>query len=59
MPQGTCLLSGTYESVKHTIPVKIRERHNKNSEGGQTPPIFQEMTEKWIPEINKLKQGAK
>ena len=25
MPQGTCLLSGT-ESVKHAIPVKIRER---------------------------------
>ena len=23
MPQGTCLLSGTYESVKHAIPVKI------------------------------------
>jgi uncharacterized protein len=54
MPQGTCLLSGTYESVKHTIPVKIRERKTKNSEGGKTPPIFEEMKE-WIEKINQLK----
>jgi DNA helicase HerA-like ATPase len=59
MPQGTCLLSGTYESVKHTIPVKIRERQTENSEGGKTPDIFKEMTSKWIPEIEKLKQGAR
>lgn len=57
MPQGTCLLSGTYESVRHAIPVKIRERETKNSEGGQTPKIFEEMEVKWIGEINKLKQG--
>ncbi|NJN94196.1 MAG: ATP-binding protein [Anaerolineales bacterium] len=56
MPRGTCLLSGTYESVKHTIPVKIRERRTLDSEGGSTPPIFEEMTEKWIPEVNRLKQ---
>ncbi len=56
MPQGTCLLSGTYESVKHTIPVKIRERSIEDSEGGSTPLIFKEMTEKWLPEIEKLKR---
>lgn len=55
MPQGVCLLSGTYESVKHTIPIKIRNRHTDDSEGGKTPPIFREMTEKWIPEISRLK----
>jgi DNA helicase HerA-like ATPase len=54
MPQGTCLLSGTYESVKHTIPVKIRERETPCSEGGETPDIFEEMQEDWIP---KLKEG--
>lgn len=48
MPQGTCLLSGTYESVKHTIPVKIRQRTTPNAEGGKTPDIFKEMKEKWI-----------
>lgn len=36
MPRGICLLSGTYESVKHTIPVKIREREEtKHAEGGK------------------------
>ncbi len=58
MPQGTCLLSGTYESVRHAIPVKIRERETKDSEGGQTPKIFEEMEEKWLDEINKSKQGG-
>ena len=57
MPQGTCLLSGTYECVKHAIPVKIRERNTEDSEGGETPNIFKEMREKWIDEINKLKEG--
>ena len=47
MPQGTCLLSGTYESVKHTIPIKIRERETPNSEGGATPNVFEEMDDKW------------
>jgi DNA helicase HerA-like ATPase len=47
MPRGICLLSGTYESVKHTIPVRIRERYTKDSEGGKTPDIFREMQE-WL-----------
>ena len=55
MPRGTCLLSGTYESVKHTIPVRIRERETKDSEGGKTPNVFQDMQEKWIPVIEELK----
>jgi DNA helicase HerA-like ATPase len=59
MPQGTCLLSGTYESVKHTIPVKIRKRNMEDSEGGKTPNIFEEMQEKWIKIIEELKtQGG-
>lgn len=58
MRQGMCLLSGTYESVKHTIPVKIRRRRTSDSEGGQTPEIFKKMKEKWIDEIVKLKQGG-
>lgn len=55
MPQGTCLLSGTYESVKHTIPVKIRARNTAESEGGATPNIFAEMQDEWIEKINQLK----
>lgn len=52
MPQGTCLLSGTYESVKHSIPVKIRMRAVKDSEGGQTPDVFTEMKTKWLPKLD-------
>ena len=60
MPQGTCLLSGTYESVKHTIPVKIRPRNTKNSEGGETPNIFHEMTKEdgWVSKIEKMKAAV-
>jgi DNA helicase HerA-like ATPase len=55
MPRGMCLLSGTYESIKHTIPVEIRRRNTPDSEGGKTPDIFKEMQE-WIPEIESLKR---
>jgi hypothetical protein len=55
LPQGTCLLSGTYESVKHSIPVAIRERETKDSEGGKTPDIFQEMSEAWTGMLKRAK----
>lgn len=45
MPVGTCILSGTYETVRHAIPIKIRERVVES--GGQTPNIFAEIKEKW------------
>ena len=51
MPQGTCLLSGTYESVKHAIPAKVRLRETKDSEGGETPDIFKEMAETWKDKV--------
>lgn len=51
MPQGTCLLSGTYESVKHAIPVKVRLRETKDSEGGETPDIFKEMAVTWKDKV--------
>ncbi len=48
-PQGTCLLSGTYETVKHTIPVAIRQlsENLKDTDGGSTPDIFVEMKTQW------------
>jgi DNA helicase HerA-like ATPase len=51
MPQGTSLLSGTYESVKHAIPMKVRLRETKDSEGGETPDIFKEMAETWKDKV--------
>lgn len=58
MPQGTCLLSGTYESVKHAIPVRIRKRKTKDSEGGETPDIFLEMQEKWTELTQRAANGT-
>jgi uncharacterized protein len=46
MPQGTCLLSGTYETIRHAIPIKIRS-DRKTRPGGATPDIFDEMKTRW------------
>lgn len=59
MPRGTCLLSGTYESVKHTIPIRIRPRKTEDSEGGKTPDIFAEMRDTWQPQIATLKRDQR
>lgn len=59
MPRGTCLLSGTYESVRHTIPVSIRPRTKDNTEGGNTPDIFAEMASEWLPKFEELRKGQK
>lgn len=46
MPRGTCILSGTYETVKHAIPIKIRS-DRKTKPGGVAPDIFKEVKEQW------------
>jgi DNA helicase HerA-like ATPase len=45
MPRGTCLLSGTYETIKHAIPIKIRS-DRRTRHGGTAPNIFEEVA-KW------------
>ena len=49
MPRGTCVLSGTYESVKHAVTVGVRPRNKtKDAEGGEAPDIFEIVKdEKW------------
>jgi hypothetical protein len=47
MPRGTCLLSGTYETIKHAIPIKIRS-DRKTRLGGVAPNIFKEIKETWV-----------
>jgi DNA helicase HerA-like ATPase len=47
MPRGTCLLSGTYETIKHAIPIKIRS-DRKTKPGGEAPNIFREIADKWM-----------
>ena len=47
MPRGTCVLSGTYESVKHAVTVRVRPREKtKNAEGGKAPDIFEMVKDK-------------
>lgn len=42
-PVGSCLLSGTYETVKHAIPLAIRELETKDIDSGKAPAIFDEV----------------
>lgn len=45
MPLGTCLLSGTYQTIKHAIPVRIRS-DRRTVAAGATPDILAEVEEK-------------
>jgi DNA helicase HerA-like ATPase len=44
MPRGSCILSGTYETIKHAIPIRIRTER-KTTHGGQAPDILNEVNE--------------
>lgn len=41
--QGSCILTGTYETVKHAVPIQIRELENTDADAGQTPNIFSDV----------------
>lgn len=38
MPQGVCVLTGAFETVRHATVLQVRERHTTH--GGKTPDIF-------------------
>lgn len=38
MPQGTCILTGAYETIRHATVVKVRKR--STTHGGATPDIW-------------------
>ncbi len=38
MPQGTCILTGAYETIRHAIVVQVRKR--STTHGGSTPDIW-------------------
>lgn len=42
-PRGTCILSGTYETIKHSIPIQIRLMENPDADAGRAPDIFSEV----------------
>jgi DNA helicase HerA-like ATPase len=41
LPRGTCLVSGTYETIRHATLVAIRQR--STTHGGHAPDIFSEL----------------
>ena len=41
--QGSCILTGTYETVKHAVPIRIRALENTDADAGQTPNIFSDV----------------
>lgn len=45
-PVGTCILTGTYETIKHAIPVKIRLMEHPEADAGEAPDIFSEIGNK-------------
>lgn len=42
-PVGTCIVSGTYETIKHALPLKIRQMKTQEADAGKAPPIFEEV----------------
>jgi len=45
-PVGTCILTGTYETIKHAIPVRIRLMEHPEADAGEAPDIFKEIGSK-------------
>lgn len=41
LPQGTCIISGAFETVRHAAVVRIRPR--RTTHGGKTPDIWSEI----------------
>jgi len=42
-PVGTCILTGTYETIRHAIPVKVRSMEHPEADAGKAPDIFAEV----------------
>lgn len=44
LPQGTCIVTGAIETVRHAAVVQIRKRHTEH--GGGTPPIWDDFAKR-------------
>lgn len=53
--QGTCLLTGSRETVRHAVPIRVRGRETKH--GGATPDIVTEV-QKWKPRTQPTPREA-
>src|SRR5439155_13765568 len=43
LPQGTCIVTGAFETIRHAAIVDIRQRHTHH--GGATPDIWSDLAE--------------
>ena len=51
MPVGRCVVTGAFETVKHAALVDIR--HRVTTDGGASPPIWDELTERgWTGKLD-------
>lgn len=46
-PVGSCLISGTYETVKHALPTAIRNLETEGADSGKAPAIFDEVSRRY------------
>lgn len=44
LPQGVCVLTGAFETVRHATVIKVRKR--LSTHGGQTPDIFSDFADR-------------
>lgn len=56
LPQGTCIVTGAYETIRHAAVVDIRRR--RTTHGGGTPDIWSEFAEMGWSEKRRLDSGA-
>src|SRR6266702_2298768 len=57
MAKGTCLLTGSLETVRHAAPIKIRER--LTTHGGDAPGVLKEVCEAgWSQEQAKIRHSS-
>ena len=56
LPQGVCVLTGAFETVRHATVLRVRER--RTTHGGATPDIWSELAEKgWTGKRAPAVQG--
>lgn len=57
LPQGVCVLTGAFETVRHATVIKIRER--QTTHGGGTPDIFGDLRKRGWKEKQPLPRRVK
>lgn len=52
LPQGTCIVTGAFETIRHAAVINVR--HRKTMHGGATPDIWTDFTDRGWPRKRKL-----